>query len=93
MGEYVERWMAVDSGKMDRPLTASVGGRMNGQGKKDRRMGRWRDRCVCLGEWKDTWTGKVKGWLNRLMNGEWVSGYLHGQMDISMDEWSHGTDG
>lgn len=38
MGEYVERWMAVDSGKMDRPLTASVGGRMNGQGKKDRRM-------------------------------------------------------
>lgn len=46
VGEYMERWMAVDSGKMDRPLTGSVGGRMNGQGKKDRRMGRWRERCV-----------------------------------------------
>lgn len=33
---------------------------------------------------------RVNGWLNRLVNGEWVSGYLHRQMDISMDEWSHG---
>lgn len=36
-------------------------------------------REVCLGEWKDTWTDRVNGWLNRLMNGERGSGYLMGR--------------
>lgn len=45
------------------------------EGQKDG----WTGREVCLGEWKDTWTDRVNGWLNRLMNGEQGSGYLMGR--------------
>lgn len=42
---------------MDRQLTWSVGGRRNGEGKKDRRM--------------EGHKGRVNGCLKRLTNGEW----------------------
>lgn len=42
---------------MDRQLTGSVGGRMNEEGKKDRRM--------------EGHKGRVNGCLKRLTNGEW----------------------
>lgn len=58
---------------------------------RERRTEGWRDGEIGVsGRMEGHRTGKVKGWLSRLMNGEWVSGYLHGQMDSSMDERSHG---
>lgn len=49
-------------------------------------MGRWEDGFGRVEGHK----GSMNGWLNRSMDGKWVGGCLHRQMDISMDEWSDG---